>query len=137
MVQNKLADSLFTLAVCEYVRSAEQPRGLLAALTDTRLAKALSAVHERPGEEWTIQSMAQTAGMSRTAFAELFTQTVGQPPIQYLAQWRATAARRLLKNRRFSVAAIAEMMGYRSRSAERRVGKEWVSTCRSRWSQDH
>src|SRR3546814_2878093 len=59
-----------------------QPRGLLAALTDTRLAKALSAVHERPGEEWTIQSMAQTAGMSRTAFAELFTQTVGQPPIQ-------------------------------------------------------
>src|SRR3546814_7845327 len=58
MVQNKLADSLFTLAVCEYVRSAEQPRGLLAALTDTRLAKALSAVHERPGEEWTIQSMA-------------------------------------------------------------------------------
>src|SRR3546814_7914817 len=23
------------------------------------------------------------------------------------------------------------------RSAERRVGKEWVSTCRSRWSPDH
>src|SRR3546814_19304985 len=23
------------------------------------------------------------------------------------------------------------------RSEERRVGKEWVSTCRSRWSQDH
>src|SRR3546814_14038832 len=23
------------------------------------------------------------------------------------------------------------------RSAERRVGKEWVSTCRSRWSADH
>src|SRR3546814_15018346 len=43
MVQNKLADSLFTLAVCEYVRSAEQQRGLLAALTDTRLPKALSA----------------------------------------------------------------------------------------------
>src|SRR3546814_17242572 len=82
MVQNKLADSLFTLAVCEYVRSAEQPRGLLAALTDTRLAKALSAVHERPGEEWTIQSMAQTAGMSRTAFAELFTHTARQPQIQ-------------------------------------------------------
>src|SRR3546814_20460105 len=64
-------------------------------------------------EEWTIQSMAQTAGMSRTAFAELFTQTVGQPPIQYLAPWRAPEARRLLKNRRFSVAAIAEMRGYR------------------------
>jgi transcriptional regulator GlxA family with amidase domain len=123
MVQNKLADSLFTMAVCEYVRSAGQPRGLLAALTDTRLSKALAAMHQRPGEDWTIQSLAQIAGMSRTAFAELFTETVGAPPIQYLAQWRATEARRLLKNRRFSVAAIAEMLGYRSEAAFRRFFK--------------
>ncbi len=123
MVQNKLADSLFTLAVCEYVRKAGVPRGLLAALTDVRLSKALSAVHTRPGEDWTIQTMAQVTGMSRTAFAELFTQTVGQPPIQYLAAWRAAEARRLLKNRRFSVAAIAELMGYRSEAAFRRFFK--------------
>lgn len=123
LVQNKLADSLFTMAVCEYVRRAEHPRGLLAALTDARLSRALAAVHERPGEDWTIQSMAQQANMSRTAFAELFTATVGLPPIQYLAHWRATEARRLLKNRRFSVAAIAEMLGYRSEAAFRRFFK--------------
>lgn len=123
MVQNKLADSLFTMAVCEYVRSVGEPRGLLAALTDTRLSKALAAVHARPGEDWTIQSMAEEAGMSRTTFAELFTETVGSPPIQYLANWRATEARRLLKNRRFSVAAIAEMLGYRSEAAFRRFFK--------------
>ncbi len=123
LVQNKLADSLFTMAVCEYVRRAERPRGLLAALTDARLSRALTAIHARPGEDWTIQAMAQQAGMSRTAFAELFTATVGLPPIQYLAQWRATEARRLLKNRRFSVAAIAEMLGYRSEAAFRRFFK--------------
>ena len=123
LVQNKLADSLFTMAVCEYVRRAEHPRGLLAALTDARLSRALAAVHERPGEDWTIQAMAQQANMSRTAFAELFTATVGLPPIQYLAHWRATEARRLLKNRRFSVAAIAEMLGYRSEAACRRFFK--------------
>jgi AraC family transcriptional activator of mtrCDE len=123
LVQNKLADSLFTMAVCEYVRRAERPRGLLAALTDARLSRALAAVHERPGEDWTIQSMAQRANMSRTAFAELFTATVGMPPIQYLAHWRATEARRLLKNRRFSVAAVAEMLGYRSEAAFRRFFK--------------
>ena len=70
LVQNKLADSLFTMAVCEYVRRAERPRGLLAALTDARLARALSAVHARPGEDWTIQAMAQEAAMSRTAYSE-------------------------------------------------------------------
>ena len=123
LVQNKLADSLFTMAVCEYVRSVGEPRGLLAALTDTRLSKALAAIHARPGEDWTIQSMAHEAGMSRTTFAELFTHTVGTPPIQYLASWRATEARRLLKNRRFSVAAIAEMLGYRSEAAFRRFFK--------------
>ena len=123
LVQNKLADSLFTMAVCEYVRRAEHPRGLLAALTDARLSRALAAVHERPGEDWTIQSMAQRANMSRTAFAELFAATVGLPPIQYLANWRATEARRLLKNRRFSVATVAEMLGYRSEAAFRRFFK--------------
>ena len=123
LVQNKLADSLFTMAVCEYVRRAEHPRGLLAALTDARLSRALSAVHERPGEDWTIQAMAREAGMSRTAFAELFAATVGMPPIQYLAHWRATEARRLLKDRRFSVARIAEMTGYKSEAAFRRFFK--------------
>lgn len=123
LVQNKLADSLFTMAVCEYVRRAEHPRGLLAALTDARLARTLAAVHERPGEDWTIQSMAQEAGMSRTSFAELFASIVGTPPIQYLAHWRATEARRLLKDRRFSVARIAELLGYRSEAAFRRFFK--------------
>jgi AraC-like DNA-binding protein len=123
LVQNKLADSLFTMAVCEYVRRAEHPRGLLAALTDVRLARALAAVHQRPGEDWTIQTMAQEAAMSRTTFADLFSSTVGMPPIQYLAHWRATEARRLLKDRRFSVARIAEMTGYRSEAAFRRFFK--------------
>ena len=122
-VRNKLADTLFTLAVCEYVRRSEQPRGLLAALTDTRLARPLSAMHERPGEDWTLAELARVAGMSRTAFAELFAQTVGQPPMQYLAGWRAAEARRLLHDRRLSVANIAERLGYRSEAAFRRFFK--------------
>ena len=138
LVQNKLADSLFTMAVCEYVRRAERPRGLLAALTDVRLSRALSAVHERPGEDWTIQSMAQEAGMSRTAFAELFAATVGMPPIQYLANWRATEAQRLLKDRRYSVARIAEMTGYKSEAAFRRFFKrmQGVGPGKARRNQD-
>lgn len=123
MVQNKLADSLFTMAICEYVRSVGEPRGLLAAMTDLRLSRAIAAMHERPGEDWTIQALAQLAGMSRTAFAERFAQTVGLPPMQYLANWRATEARRLLKNRRLSVAWIAELLGYRSEAAFRRFFK--------------
>ena len=123
LIQNKLADSLFTMAVCEYVRHTEQPQGLLAALADPRLSRVLAAVHHQPGHDWTLQAMAQLAQMSRTAFAELFASKVGTPPIQYLAHWRATEARRLLRNRRFSVARIAEMLGYGSEAAFRRFFK--------------
>ncbi|HEY9255712.1 MAG TPA: AraC family transcriptional regulator [Stenotrophomonas sp.] len=123
LIQNKLADSFFTIAVCEYVRRADRPQGLLAALADPRLSRVLGAVHQQPGHDWTLAAMAQLAGMSRTAFAELFSQTVGTPPIQYLAHWRATEARRLLRNRRFSVARVAEMLGYGSEAAFRRFFK--------------
>ncbi|MDG2523963.1 AraC family transcriptional regulator [Stenotrophomonas sp. HITSZ_GD] len=123
LIQNKLADSLFTMAICEYVRRAAQPQGLLAALADARLSRVLAEVHHQPGQEWTLATMAQLAGMSRTAFSELFTATVGMPPIQYLAHWRATEARRLLRNRRFSVARVAEMLGYSSEAAFRRFFK--------------
>ena len=80
-------------------------------------------MHERPGEDWTLAELARVAGMSRTAFAELFAQTVGQPPMQYLAGWRAAEARRLLHDRRLSVASIAERLGYRSEAAFRRFFK--------------
>jgi AraC-like DNA-binding protein len=109
--------------VCSSDLSVANPRGLLAALADPRLSKALAAIHERPGDGWTIQSMAQVAGMSRTAFAERFHETLGQPPIQYLSNWRASEAKRLLRNRRFSVAAIAQQLGYRSEAAFRRFFK--------------
>ena len=52
--------------------------------------------------------------MSRSRFAEQFRARVGQSPNQYLVDWRLTCARRLLREDRLSVAAIAETVGYRS-----------------------
>src|SRR3546814_8858249 len=36
-----------------------------------------------------------------------------------------------------AIAEVLEFAGYKARSEERRVGKECVSTCRSRWSPYH
>src|SRR3546814_21123034 len=43
-------------------------------------------------------------------------------------------AERAIQN---DVAALGTQRGFNSRSEERRVGKECVSTCRSRWSPSH
>lgn len=123
VIMDKLADSLFVMAVCAYTEQAEDRRGLLAALSDTRLSKALAAIHAEPGKDWTVDGLASIAGMSRTAFAVSFSEQLGASPIQYLTEWRIAEAKRLLQDRRLSVATIAERLGYQSEAAFRRTYK--------------
>lgn len=123
MLLNKLADTLFALAVCDYAHRHADQQGLFAALADNRICRVLQAVHEEPGHAWTMQNMAALACMSRSAFAERFAQLMGMPPMQYVTQWRVNVAERLLQDPQLSVAAIAERLGYSSEAAFRRLFK--------------
>jgi AraC family transcriptional regulator, activator of mtrCDE len=129
VVLNKLADALFTLAVCDYARRADTRRGLFAAVVDPRICKVLQSVHENPGDAWTMYSMAAVACMSRSAFAERFTHLMQMPPMQYVTQWRVSVAEQLLRDRQQSVASIAEQLGYSSEAAFRRLFKRVSGTC--------
>lgn len=120
---NKLADALFTLAICDYAKRAGGRRGLFAAVADVRISRVLQAVHENPGDLWTMQSLAGLACMSRSAFAERFTHLMQMPPMQYVTQWRVSVAEQLLRDRQQSVACIAEQLGYSSEAAFRRLFK--------------
>jgi AraC-like DNA-binding protein len=122
-VLDKLADAMFVMAVRHHLTHAPDPRGLLAALVDPRLARALEAMHGQPRTEWTVGRLAQIAAMSRTAFAELFASLVGASPIQYLTDLRMTLALQLLNDQDLSVAAIAEQLGYESEASFRRSFK--------------
>jgi AraC family transcriptional regulator, activator of mtrCDE len=123
LIMDKLAESLFVMAVCAFAEQSQDRRGLLAALSDTRLAKALAAMHTEPGRDWTVESLASVAGMSRTAFAVTFSEALGVSPFQYLTEWRIAEAKRLLQDRQLSVAAVAEQLGYQSEAAFRRTFK--------------
>lgn len=123
LIMDKLADSLFVMAVCAYAEQSADPRGLLAALSDPKLSKALGAMHGEPGRDWSVDSLAAEAGMSRTSFAIAFHEALGVSPIQYLTEWRITEAKRRLADRRVSVAAVAEELGYQSEAAFRRAFK--------------
>jgi AraC-like DNA-binding protein len=59
---------------------------------------ALSSIHREPTRAWTLQNLARSAGMSRTAFAQVFKKTVGKSPMDYLTQWRITVALRRMQN---------------------------------------
>lgn len=99
---------------------AEAPReasGWLRALGDSRLSRALAAIHAQPARTWQLIELAQEAGMSRTSFAVAFKKVVGQSPMDYLTGWRMLLAKDQLRHGTAPIAAIAAGIGYRSEAA--------------------
>jgi AraC-like DNA-binding protein len=123
MLIDKLAGSLLAFAVCEYASRTEALHAIVTPIHDARIARALRAFHERSGEEWSVRSLAAMAGMSRSSFALHFTTAMGLPPMQYAALWRVAQAKQLLKDSRLSVASVAELLGYSSEAAFRKLFK--------------
>ena len=96
---------------------AEDGQGLMKGLAEPRIGRALTLLHQDASKPWTVATLARAVGMSRSALAELFTRTVGLPPMDYLARWRMTLARNALASSGLPMADIAEMAGYQSVSA--------------------
>lgn len=93
------------------------PAGWLDALAEPRLGRALALIHNDIAEPWTVARLAAAVGMSRSAFASLFTRTVGKPPLDYVRSWRLARARAMLANGEDNVARVAITVGYTSQSA--------------------
>jgi AraC-like DNA-binding protein len=136
-----LADRLFEVLLLQLLRwlldhpeESGMPAGLLTGLSHPQLAKALVAMHEQPGHAWTLPLMAQSAGMSRSAFAAAFKAHVGEGPAEYLAHWRLTIAQAQLR-RGVPLKAAAQALGYSSASALSRVFAQKVGVSPREWLQ--
>ena len=117
---DRLFDYLLILIVRHVVQSGAVPPGVLAGLAEPRLARALTAMHDSPEKAWTLDALADIAGMSRTRFAEHFRQVIERTPLDYLTSWRMTIARRMLSQGK-PVKAVAAKVGYASAAAFSRV----------------
>ncbi|WP_296949035.1 AraC family transcriptional regulator [uncultured Massilia sp.] len=103
------------LSACQGACQAASP-GVARGLADPRLAAALRCLHAEPARAWTVEQLAQAAAMSRSAFFERFSQTVGMAPMAYLLLWRMALAQRMLRDEGLAVARVAERVGYSSAS---------------------
>jgi transcriptional regulator GlxA family with amidase domain len=90
--------------------------GLLRGLADARLAPAIRQMHAQLARSWTVAQLAKAAALSRSAFFERFTSTLGLTPMEYLLAWRMAVARDLLRREDMSIADVAERVGYSSAS---------------------
>lgn len=129
-------DRLTEYLVIQLLRHAMAKRmldvGALAGLADTRLSKALTAMHDRPGHRWTLEALASQAGMSRARFAVHFKRTVGLTPMDYLTDWRISLARTLLR-RGEPAKRVANQMGYASTATFARVFAQRVGATPAKW----
>jgi AraC-like DNA-binding protein len=116
LVLPALLDVLFVhlIRACLVARAGLHTTGWCVALEDEVIARSLRAVHERPADPWTVESLGAHAGLSRAAFARRFTALVGQPPLTYLTWWRLTTAAQLLQTTDAPLSAVAQRSGYGS-----------------------
>jgi AraC-like DNA-binding protein len=123
-VVSRLFELLFVHAIRAHSSQPGAPtRGWMAAIADRQLARAVEAMHAEPANDWTVESLARTAGMSRSAFATRFRTVVGQTPLDYLTRWRVYAATRLMQQRNVSLSEVSRRVGYESDAAFNRVFK--------------
>jgi AraC-like DNA-binding protein len=127
IVATRLAEVLFIQVLRAYIASEpERNRGWLGAVFDPQIGTALTAFHDSVNIPWTVESLAEAAGMSRSAFAVRFKELLGQTPLEYVTEWRMQKAMQLLQQRDKKLIEVARLVGYESDAAFSKAFKRVV-----------
>lgn len=115
--QQALLDRLLDLNLIYTLSSWWEHSGAAApgwyrALSHPDVRRVLEELHTDPARDWTLQTMAHLAGMSRAAFTAKFKELVGRPPGRYLTDLRMSRAEDDLTRTTAPLAAIARNVGY-------------------------
>lgn len=120
----RLAEVVAAMIVRGWVEcGCDNASGLVAALRDPRLARAILALHRQPGRGWTVAELAAECHVSRSVFAQRFEATIGTPPLRYATELRMRLASQWLAQDSVSIDATAERLGYTSQAAFSRAFK--------------
>jgi AraC-like DNA-binding protein len=120
----RLAEVLFSETLRRYLLQLPPERtGWLAGAADPAIGHALAALHQRPAHPWTLDELAESAGLSRSTLTERFARYIGQGPMTYLADWRLELAAESLRTTSRGVLQIAGEVGYDSEAAFNRAFK--------------
>lgn len=134
-----IVDRLFEVILIRILRHlldhAEVDGGLLAGIAPAQLARALVAWRDDPTASWSLPSLADIAGMSRTVYAETFRGVLGTTPCDYISQWRLGVTQDLLREGR-ALKPIVDAVGYGSVAALSRAFKARHGASPRNWKQE-
>ncbi|MEG9227636.1 AraC family transcriptional regulator [Aeromicrobium sp. Sec7.5] len=105
----------------------------LRDVQDPHVGRALEELHGNLGRSWSVDELARSAAMSRSAFALRFRELLGQSPATYLAAARMDAAKALLARHESTVTEVAHRLGYESDAGFSRAFRRHVGASPSQW----
>lgn len=133
-VLEKLSELLFVEAVRRHAESMPDAQaGWLAGLRDPYVARALALLHRDVARPWTVETLSNEVGLSRSALAERFSNLIGEAPMHYLAGWRMQIAAQKLQQSNVPLAKVASLVGYESEAAFSRAFKKAFGTAPATW----
>ncbi|BCD96479.1 helix-turn-helix domain-containing protein [Marinagarivorans cellulosilyticus] len=129
---NRLCDIFMVQLIRHVTDTGVIHFSLLAGASHPKLNPLMDKLKFSPEDAWTVDSMAQEVAMSRSKFAQLFKETTGKAPMEYLTDLRLDAAKRLLKKQK-PVGLIANHVGYENASTLARVFKKRFGVTPKQW----
>jgi len=132
---DKLTDIFLLQILRDVVDQGVVLQGVLSAMTHPRLSNVIDAIHAQPEKQWTVESLAVIAALSRSKFAALFKETVGQSPNHYITELRVSIAQNLLQKGK-PISIIANEVGYEHGSALARVFRKSLGVSPTEWVND-
>lgn len=122
----RFAEAVFIKCLMEFLESnATGGAGFSQGMRDPFVSKVIGAILQRPSADWTIDTLAASAGLSRSAFNERFRAVMDMTVMQFVTIVRMAKAAELLGNTELSIAAIAHRTGYGSEAAFSRAFRRW------------
>lgn len=129
---NRLFEVVMIQVLRQLMETGAVKGGMLAGLSHPRLRNAIVAMHEAPAKDWTLDALADVAGMSRTVFANAFRDALGVTPGQYLQAWRVGLAQQALLHGK-PLKVVAGDVGYGSEAALSRAFKAQLGASPREW----
>jgi AraC family transcriptional regulator len=117
-----------------YAVRRHKPATYRGGLPGYRLKRVLDFIGDNLAEELSLQQLADIADMSPHYFAELFKQSTGHPPHQYVLSQRIERAKeQLAASTRSSVTEVGLQVGFQNPSHFARIFQKFVGTSPSRF----
>lgn len=111
---NVWLDMLFIECCRHALTSLDTIPGWFRCVSDSVCGPALAAIHANPGDDWSIDKIAELTGCSRSTVTDHFAKTLGDSPMTYVTALRLDLAASELATTKVTLSDLASQLGYAS-----------------------